>query len=167
MTSNELASLIDGIGRPKPTEADLMSFETALGVRLPDAYRAFLLTTPGGIVRGDLRFSDKGEDIVKLARIAGLTARNDDDLMEHFRIAADLQTPEDALAIATDPSGNDLVMVLRGDRMGEILMLDHEMAEYGDRLTIEAAEESGYASHLAGSFADLVAGCALVRMDGK
>ena len=42
--------------------------------------------------------------------------------------------------------------------MGEIVILDHEMADYGGRVTIEAAEESGYARHLAGSFAELVAG---------
>ena len=166
MTFAELASLIDGAGRPMPTVVDLQSLETALGLRLPDAYRAFLLTTPGGVVRGDMRFSSVGgdADIVKLKRIAGLTAWDDDALVEHFRIATDLQTPEDALAIATDPSGNDLVMVLRADRMGEILLLDHEMAEYGDRMDIEAAEASGYACRLAGSFSELIAGLALSQV---
>ncbi len=163
MTSDELASLIDGAGRPMPTRTDLQSFEAVIGLRLPDAYRAFLLISPGGIVRGDVRHSPDGEDAatVELARVAGLTARDDDTLLERFRRAADLQTPEDALSIATDPSGNDLVMVLRADRMGEIVILDHEMADYGDRVTIEAAEESGYARRIAGSFAELVGGLTL------
>lgn len=160
MTFDELASLIDGAGRPMPTAIDLQEIETALGLRLPDIYRVFLLITPGGIVCGDVRYSPSGEEatVVELARFAGLTAWDDNALGEHFRRATDLQTPEDALAIATDPGGNDLVMVLRADRMGEILLLDHEMAEYGDRVTIEAAEESGYARRLAGSFGELVAG---------
>lgn len=166
MTLDELAGLIDSSGRPMPTEADLRDLEAALGSRLPDAYRAFLLATPGGIVRGDVRSSSDGENAatVELARVAGLTIRDDDALIERFRRAADFQTPEDALSIGTDPGGNDLVMVLRADRMGEIVILDHEMADYGDRVTIEAAEESGYARRLAGSFAELVAGLTLSRV---
>ncbi len=160
MTPDELASLIDGTGRPMPTAADLQSLEAAIGLRLPDVYRTFLLTTSGGIVRGDVRNSPGGGDAasVELARVAGLTAWDEDALGERLRRAADFQTPEDALSIATDPGGNDLAMVLRADRMGEIVILDHEMADYGGRVTIEAAEESGYARHLAGSFAELVAG---------
>ena len=50
------------------------------------------------------------------------------------------------------------MIALRADRMGEILLLDHELADYGDRVTIEAAEASGYARRIAGSFGDFIAG---------
>ena len=99
------------------------------------------------------------------ARFADLTAGHDDALGERFRAAADLQTPEDALSIASDPGGNDVVLVLRTDRLGEILLLDHELPDYGDRVAVEAAEASGYARRLAGSFDGFVAGLALVRAD--
>ncbi len=160
MTSDELAKAIDGAGRPMPTVADLQSLEASLSSPLPDAYRAFLLATPGGIVRSDVRYSPDGGDTrtVEMARFAGLTAWDDDALGERFRAAANLQTPEGALSIATDPGGNDIVIALRADRRGEIFLLDHELADYGDRVTIEAAEESGYASSLAGSFDDFIAG---------
>ncbi len=160
MTSDELANSIDGAGRPMPTMADLQSLEDSLGSLLPDAYRAFLLTTPGGIVRGSVRYSSDGDDAatVELARVAGLTAWDDDALGQCFRAAANLQTPEGALSIATDPGGNDVVIALQADRRGEIFLLDHELADYGDQVTIEAAEESGYAASLAGSFDDFIAG---------
>ncbi len=163
MTSAELANLIDGAGRPMPSAADLQSFEAAIGSQLSDAYRAFLLATPGGIVRGDLRYSSDSDKTitVELARVAGLTAWDDDALAERFRAAANFQTPEGALSIATDPGGNDVVSVLRVDRRGELLLLDHELADYGDRVTIEDAEESGYARRLAGSFEEFVRGLTL------
>ena len=158
MTFDEVASLIDGAGHSMPTAADLQSFEVALGSELPDAYRAFLLTNQGGVVRGDVHFLSGGEDAItgKLARIAGLTINGDNALRDRIKRAKDYQTPLDALSIATDPGGNDFVMALRIDRLGEIFILDHEMASYGNRVTIEAAEASGYARRLAGSFSELI-----------
>ena len=60
----------------------------------------------------------------------------------------------------TDGGGNTIAVVLRSDRFGEMVFLDHEMAVEG-RATLETAEEDGHALAFARSFTAMVAGFVL------
>ena len=63
------------------------------------------------------------------------------------------------MPVMVDRGGNAIAMVLRTDRFGEMVFLDHEVSDEG-RATLEAAEADdwGYAIPFAPSFTAMVAG---------
>lgn len=130
MTPNELAALIDGEAGLTPSLAEIEAFEAQVGERLPDDYRTFLTLTRGGRPRGRVVFSLAGEEIgaQRIGRVARLCEDEDCSLEERHRTASDCDIPEGLLSIMTDGGGNDIALVLRPDRLGEVFFLDHEVS---------------------------------------
>ncbi|MCJ2131332.1 SMI1/KNR4 family protein [Methylobacterium sp. E-045] len=162
MTPNELAAIIDGQTALVPDSAEIEAFEALIGARLPDDYRAFLALTRGGRLRGRVVFSLVGEEIgaERVGCVAGLCGEEDCSLQERHRTASDCDIPESLLSIMTDGGGNDIALVLRPDRLGEVFFLDHEVSGGEGRPTLEDAEgkDWGYAIRFASSFSEMVAG---------
>jgi hypothetical protein len=128
-----------GERRPALGEERIAAFERELGHRLPEQYRAFLLTYNGGVpvVR---TFTPSGADAAdpyathEVRQFLGLsTAPEADDVPAHSHLRPSKVhqvhpsgLPEDVLEIAHDDFGNLFVIRLAGPRPGEILFIDHE-----------------------------------------
>lgn len=162
MTPTELAAIIDSEAGPTPSLAEIEAFEALIGARLPDDYRAFLALIRGGRLRERVVFSLAGEEIgaERIGRVAGLCTDEDCSLEERHRTASDCDIPEGLLSIMTDGGGNDIALVLRPDRLGEVFFLDHEVSGGEGRPTLEDAEGEDwvYAIRFASSFSEMVAG---------
>ena len=162
MTVDDFIELIDDNGQPAPGASEVAAFETEHGLTLPDDYRAFLAATPGGRVQHNVLFSLSGETEGQeiMGTVAGLNGEGFTSLNKRLADVEEDAIPEDLLPIMRDRGGNTIAMVLRPDRFGEIVILDHEVSDEG-RSTLEAAEADdwGYAIPFARSFTDLITGC--------
>lgn len=94
-----------------------------------------------------------------MGSVYGLEAEGYTSLVERLTDAEEDAIPEGLLPFMRDRGGNTLALVLRPDRLGEMVFLDHEVADEG-RATLEAAEADawGYAIPFARSFAAMIAG---------
>jgi hypothetical protein len=103
--------------------------EATLGARLPSAYRAAMMQRNGGEYEMGYRrwffypifdHSDKKRTVRTSNHIVSET--NTSRTYHHF--------PDDALAIANDDEGNQLVLLQSGDRFGDALYVwDHDTGE--------------------------------------
>jgi hypothetical protein len=162
VTIEEFITLIDADGLPAPGMAAVVAFEAEHGLALPQDYREFLAATPGGRLRSNVRFSlsggPNGQEI--LSDVAGLQKEEYYSLAQRFAEAEADAIPLGLLSIMSDRGGNAIALVLRPERLGETVFLDHEVAEEG-RAALEAAEAEDwcYAIPFARSFTDMIAGC--------
>jgi hypothetical protein len=167
MTIDEFLVLIETDGEHPPGSAAVAAFEAENGLTLPDDYRAFLGATPGGRVRGNVYFSISGEQDEPqdcqeiMGSVRGLRSTGTYALAERLATAEADAIPQDLLPVMTDRGGNVIALVLRPDRFGEMVFLDHEVGDEG-RATLEEAEADdwGYAIPFADSFTAMVAGFA-------
>jgi hypothetical protein len=161
MTIDEFVSLIrdDGIAAPGPSA--VAEFERTHSLILPEDYRAFLTMTAGGRVQGNVHFSLAGEEDGPeiMGSVFGLQP---EDYCSLVRAMADVEEdaiPQGLLPVMRDRGGNTIALAIRRDRLGEMVFLDHEVADEG-RPTLEEAEDEdwGYAIVFARSFTAMIAG---------
>ena len=157
MTLDEFLGEIDAGDLPAPGAAAVAAFEAAYDLTLPEDYCAFLAATPGGHIRGNVRFSLAGEaegpEILNY--VFGLLREDYSSLAQRLAGAETEAIPHGLLPVMSDAGGNTIALVLRSDRIGEMVFLDHEVAD-GGRATLEAAEADGYAIPFARSFTAMI-----------
>lgn len=116
------------LNKPLTDEAHVEAFEAKLGRRLPDSYRAFLLSYNGGrpkpsVFRFVLKNGKQSDSSVHwfLSLHEG----------EHSNLERELRSlkgriPPDTLPIAIDPFGNVVLLGISGETRGKIYFWDHE-----------------------------------------
>ena len=126
-------------GRPA-AEQTIISLEATLGVRLPAAYRAFLLEGDGarfrqyneisGAYHGGLREVFAVDDPAVTGRSLG-----------HILQVYAGRVPADLLPVGDDLAGNLICLAIAGDHAGRVFFWDHEMeADGGDPPTMDNME---------------------------
>lgn len=161
MTVEEFVGLIGEGNSAAPGPSAVAEFERAHGVTFPDDYRAFLALTVGGRVQGNVHFSLVGEEDGPeiMGIVFGLEPEGNFSLLNRMSAADDDAIPQDLLPVMSDRGGNTIALMMRPDRLGEMVFLDHEVGDEG-RATLEAAEADdwGYAIPFARSFTAMIAG---------
>ncbi len=163
MTIDDFLGSIDEDGSTGPGLPAVFEFEREHGFQLPDDYRAFLAATAGGRVRGNVYFSLAGEEVGPeiIGSVFGLQSDGYRSLRQRLADVEDDAVPYGLLPVMVDRGGNTIALVVRPERLGEMVFLDHEVADEG-RATLEAAEaeDSGYAIPFARSFTAMISGFA-------
>ncbi len=143
---------------PAP-ESELLAFEQALGCRLPEDYRDFLVSCNGGYVGGELWFTGPtptGEKAdAGVHHIGGFRQERHFSLPRaRSRYAG--RIPDDLLWIMDDPFGNAICLAIRGRYRDQIFFWDHENEPGED--SDGSVEGAGNLQLLAGTFAAFVSG---------
>ena len=162
MTIPELISCMEHTQPPAPADV-LEKLETLLKCRLPEDYRAFLLSTNGGsIANGYLWFRPNDEDVadgVGLDVIGGLRDEEPMSLLKAIDVYQGefARIPLDLVWVAADLFGNAICLGLNGVHRGRIYFWDHESEPDQDQWdgTVETA---GNITLLADSFTEFAAG---------
>jgi SMI1 / KNR4 family (SUKH-1) len=114
---------------PPAPESDLLAFEQALGCRIPEDYRVFLISCNGGYVGGKLWFTGPTPTGQKadagVHHIGGFRPERHFSLVRaRSRYAG--RIPDDPLWIMDDPFGNAICLAIRGQHCGRVYFWDHE-----------------------------------------
>jgi cell wall assembly regulator SMI1 len=146
-----VAHIVDPLPAGPTTETEIGKFEKHIGHRLPDDYREFLLKHNGGRPEPDAFtltiWGHAEEDVVMclfpMRELSVGTVEVEDleelrswpvhcawdDLKNDLKNLYEKELDEAILPIGTDGSSNYFCVVLDGPRRGNILFLEHEMAE--------------------------------------
>jgi hypothetical protein len=108
------------------TAQRLADFEMSLGTKLPEPYRVHLLANNGGYVEG-------ARAIYELHHVYGIHEGPEWARFPNMRSLYNGLVPLDLLAIADDPGGNLICLVLRGADRGAVCYWDHERAGEPDQ----------------------------------
>jgi hypothetical protein len=136
------------------SESRLKAFEEELGVRLPDAYREFLLRFNGGRWKSRIfRVSDK-EGESEVHHVYGLHEGPDFSRLDRAWESLRGTIPPSVIPIADDPGGNKICLGIGGSDRAKVFFCEHEWArnERGEAIQKYAL------SQISGSFEDFVAG---------
>ncbi len=121
------------VNKPAADEARVTAFETEIGQRLPDDYRAFLLHYNGG------RPAQRGFQFARRANfhvhavVHWFLSLHDGEAsnLEHTARALHRRIPPDTLPIANDPYGSFVLLGLGGESRGKVYFWDHERLAAG------------------------------------
>lgn len=109
------------------SRAQIRGAAEALGCTLPADYEKHLLGGNGGYpVPADFTIGQQGATST-VHYFLGIAPDDRDDLVPFNRSYAG-RLPADTLAIAYDPLGNLICLVVQGTREGEVVFWDHEAA---------------------------------------
>jgi ankyrin repeat protein len=113
------------------TEARLTEVEKMFNIRLPDAYRAFMLENNGGHPEPNLVCRKRGKEPVWLCRYFYVidSGRDFDDWISNFKAMKDVELsrlPPRLVPIAEDPGGDRFCISVLGKDAGKIYFWNHE-----------------------------------------
>jgi hypothetical protein len=119
------------IQRPNPygslREERLIAFEQSHGLRLPAAFRAFLLQFNGGTPSPSFFWITQGSDGSVVDKFYGLHDGPPHLNIETYLGLEELQLPSTMLAFADDGIGNILCLGIAAENTGQVFFLDHEL----------------------------------------
>jgi hypothetical protein len=120
---------IDGPGRSL-TEEDLTALETTLRAKLPDAYRAFLLSNNGGVPSPDIVHVEGAPGSPTDVQVFFGIDRSiqSSDLYWNMRTFSD-RLPETMLPFACDSGGNLFCIYLTTEDAGSVIYVDLDQPE--------------------------------------
>lgn len=110
------------------TEERLSRFESAIGQRLPDDYRAFLLEHNGGDPEPAIFAIGEAEGTDVVQEFYGLHDGPDFLRLDRAWEGHREWVPATLIPIAYDPGGNMICLGVRGEERGTIFVWDHELA---------------------------------------
>ncbi|WP_284757651.1 SMI1/KNR4 family protein [Agrobacterium sp. fls2-241-TYG-188a] len=149
MTLDEFVASIENEGGTPATEAELSRFEERIGVPLPEALRAFLKRSGGGMIfNTPVEYRDTDGRELQLRHMCDLV-----EIEREFTKPSAYPLPPALFVIGNDAGGNSIMICLSKERNGQIFVLDHEMVAYeGEAETLEEAEENGLVAFYSPSF---------------
>ena len=112
---------------PPLTGDDIDRLERQLAIRLPDAYRSFLLAHNGGRPTPDLFLCKDGKGSFVQAFLGVYNAPHD-NFVEYFQVfkVRRKAMPDNIVPVAHDPFGNQVCISVSGKDAGSVYFWDHE-----------------------------------------
>jgi hypothetical protein len=162
MTLDELLAALEDKSPPAPADA-LERFEETLGHRLPDDYRAFLISCNGGYGRGYVQFrgptARRNVIVACLNHVGGLREEKYYSLERAYQKYQvwEVRIPKDLIWIADDPYGNGICLGVSGTSRGRVFFWDHENEPDPNRWS-GVVETADNVDLLANSFQEFVSG---------
>lgn len=148
--------------RPSVREENIVVLESAIGARLPEDYRKFLLAVNGGYIDEGLWYdgiNPEGRRIEGgVEAICGL--RNDSRLSleenrADYQTEDDMRIPRDVLGIMHDPFGNVICLGVQPPQVGKVYYWNHDN-EFHDEDYDGTANTAKNLCLLANSFTDFI-----------
>jgi len=119
------------IADPNPygslTQERLIAFERSHSLRLPAAYRAFILQFNGGTPSPSFFWIAQGSDGSVVDKFYGLHDGPPHLSIETYMGREEPQIPSTLLAFADDGIGNILCLGIAAENAGQVFFLDHEL----------------------------------------
>lgn len=120
-------AMLAGVEAPRPSSAQIDSFEHKLKIKLPTDYREFLRTQNGGrphpsvmqILGDDSRTTTVAQIFALTHPVATCTVSNRLEVYNG-------RIPVSCIPIASDPAGNLFLIELASPNHGHVLFWDHE-----------------------------------------
>lgn len=112
---------------PAVTDADVRRLERELDLELPEDYRAFLLKSNGGYAPSSHCMFRLRKGTTVLNSFYSLNAIDETDDLRAAQLYPkypENNLPKNAIAIGYDSFGSRIVLVLSGERRGEVWFLD-------------------------------------------
>lgn len=112
---------------PRITDEDVRQFERTIGHELPPDYRAFLLDINGGYAPSSHCVFRLRKDTTSLNSFYSLNVPDDPDDLAAAQLYPPYplnNLPKDGIAIGYDGTGSRIVLILGGERRGEVWFLD-------------------------------------------
>ena len=123
--------IVEKICDTQPHESDILQFEAELDVKLPESYKAFLITHNGGRPKpSKISFTAKNGKLEDspIQYFFGLHNGRIASLRQKFGLYKN-RIPKDFLSVATDSFGNLILMNVGNQSNGKIFFWDHEREE--------------------------------------
>ncbi len=171
MTLDDLLAAIDHKSPPAPVDA-LERFEIAIGQRLPQDYREFLVRCNGGYAGGNVRFCGPTPDgqaaEACINHFGGFRKENYFSLefsRDNYQ-TYETRIPKTLIWIADDPFGNAICLGVSGEYRGRVYFWDHEN-EPDPEAWDTRVETADNIELLATSFAEFQAGLKRADEEGS
>jgi hypothetical protein len=119
------------------TEATLAEFEDRLGKTLPTDYRDFLKKNNGGQPKPGGFWIEEGHESSEVYQFFGLHKGPLGYSIDSYIGKERYGIPEGFIPIASDGTGNTVLLKLENDKQGNIYFLDHELHPYHDPNSLE------------------------------